>query len=62
MNFTFTMHDYEANRHVEITQGEVEYLGDLAEVLLTFIKACGYTYVGSLTLEAEDGSKEWTTL
>lgn len=62
MRFTLYMSDEETARRVEITQDDVEHLGDLAEVLLTFIKACGYTYVGSLTLEADDGSKEWTTL
>lgn len=61
MNFTFTMHDYEANRHVEVTQGEVEYLGDLIEAMLNFIQASGYTYVTNLTASSADG-QEWGSL
>lgn len=61
MRFTFNMYDNDTNRQVEITQGEVEYLGDLIEAMLNFIQASGYTYVTNLTASAADG-KEWSSL
>lgn len=60
MNYTFSMFDREDGRSVEISQSGVEYAGDLAEVMLNFVQACGYTYVDSLTFSSKDG-QEWTT-
>lgn len=61
MNFTFSMFDHESGRHVEVSQNNVEYLGDLVEAMLSFIQASGYTYVTNLTASAADG-KEWPSL
>jgi len=62
MKFTLYMLDEDTGRQIEITQEGVEYLGDLAEVLLNFVQACGYSYVGSLTLASKDQEMEWATL
>lgn len=61
MEFVLSMRDGEDGRKVEISQSGVEYLGDLNELLLTFVRACGYDFVGKIVIVSEDGSKEWVT-
>jgi len=41
---------------VRVSQTDVEYLGDFAEVILQFARAIGYTYVNQVILVKDDGN------
>jgi hypothetical protein len=50
-----TMNDPETFRDVEVGQGEIEYLGDVAELFLTFLHAAGYSYVTQVIIDKGNG-------
>lgn len=56
MYFRMTMTDHETHRDVEVSQGEVEYLGDVAELFLTFLHAAGYSYVTQVIIDKGNGN------
>lgn len=43
-------------RDTHLSQTDVEYLGDFAELLLNFTRAIGYTYVNQVILVKDDGN------
>lgn len=43
-------------RDTHLTQTDVEYLPDFAELVLNFARAVGYTYVNQVILVKDDGS------
>lgn len=47
---------------VAITQDDLEYLGDVAELMLQFLRAAGYTYVNQLVIVKDSGDKLETVL
>lgn len=46
---------------VTVEQNGVEYLGDVAEIIYTFLHAAGYTYVKQVVI-VKDDSQEIATL
>ena len=40
---------------------EADSLQDVLENFHTFLNSVGYSYVGKVVLESEDGTKTWTT-
>lgn len=40
---------------VNLSQNEVEYLGDFAELVLQFARSVGYTYVKQVVFIQDDG-------
>lgn len=48
-------------RDTHMSQTDVEYLGDFAEVLLQFTRAIGYTYVNKVIFMKDD-KEEVSTL
>lgn len=49
------------NRVVTIEQNGVDYLGDVAEIVYTFLHAAGYTYVKQVVI-VKDDDQEIATL
>ena len=49
------------NKVVTVEQNDVDYLGDVAEVILTFLQGSGYGYVKQVVLVKDDG-KEVATM
>lgn len=49
------------NKVVTVEQNDVDYLGDVAEVILTFLQGSGYGYVKQVVLVNDDG-KEVSTM
>lgn len=47
---------------VAIAQDDLEYLGDVAELMLQFLRAAGYTYVNQLVIVKDSGDKLETVL
>lgn len=60
MHFTFSMYDEEDKREVRVSQGDIEFLGDLLELFLSFAKACGYTYVQGIGADKGMEEEVWT--
>jgi hypothetical protein len=56
MNYSLHANDYNG-RSVNVGQQDLEYLGDVAELFLTFLHAAGYSYVRSITLVKDDGQE-----
>ena len=48
-------------RDTHMSQTDVEYLGDFAEVILQFTRAIGYTYVNKVIF-VKDNKEEVSTL
>jgi len=48
------------NKVVTVEQNDVDYLGDVAEVLLTFLQGSGYGYVKQVVLIKDDGDEVGT--
>lgn len=46
---------------VTVEKPDVDYLGDLPDLLLQFLQATGYTYVDSVIITTKDG-KEFASL
>lgn len=53
MYINMSMND--EGRNVEISQSEVEYLGDVAELFLSFLHAAGYSYVTQVIIDKGNG-------
>jgi len=49
------------NRVVTVEQNGVDYLGDVAEIVYTFLHAAGYTYVKQVVF-VKDDNQEISTL
>lgn len=47
----------EGTRDTHMSETEVEYLGDFAELLLQFTRALGYTYVKQIVFVTEGDGK-----
>lgn len=62
MHVRMVMNDHETYRDIDVAQGQIEYLGDVAEVFLTFLHACGYSYVQQVSIVKDDGSEVLTQL
>ena len=62
MHVRMMLSDYETGRSVEVGQVNLEYLGDVAEMFLTFLHACGYSYVQQVSIVKDDGSEVLTQL
>lgn len=43
-------------RDTHVSETEVEYLGDFAELILNFTRAVGYNYVNQVVFVKDDGS------
>jgi hypothetical protein len=56
MNYSFQGNDYDG-RNVSVGQMDLEYLGDVAELFLTFLHATGYSYVRSVVVIKDDGQE-----
>lgn len=60
MNYRFQAYDHDINldgRTITVAQTGLEYLGDVAELFLTFLHGSGYSYVRSITLVKDDGQE-----
>lgn len=57
MYYEFLAKDVEGQRDILISQGEIEYLGDVLEAMLTFLQACGYSYAKQLYVVKDDGEE-----
>ncbi len=44
-------------RIVAVSQMDLEYLGDVTELFLTFLHASGYSYVRSVVVIKDDGQE-----
>ena len=42
---------------VTVEQNGVDYLGDVAEIIYTFLHAAGYTYVKQVVIVKDDGQE-----
>jgi hypothetical protein len=54
MHIKMSMHDPESGRYLETSQ-DVEYLGDVAEIFLSFLQGVGYNYVKQVVVIKDDG-------
>jgi UbiD family decarboxylase len=45
------------NKVVTVEQNGVEYLGDVAEIVYTFLHAAGYSYVKQVIFVKDDGDE-----
>jgi len=57
MNYNFHGYDNVSGRSVSVSQGDLEYLGDVVELFLTFLHAAGYSYVRSVVVIKDDGQE-----
>lgn len=57
MRFEFSMYDDIDGRSVVVSQPDLDYLPDVLELMLSFLKGCGYTYVEQLS--ADKGNNEF---
>ncbi len=46
----------DGTRDTHVSETEVEYLGDFAELILNFTRAVGYNYVNQVVFVKDDGS------
>lgn len=46
----------DCTRDTHLSQTDVEYLPDFAELILNFTRAIGYTYVNQVILVKDDGN------
>jgi len=56
MNYSFQGNDYDG-RNVSVGQMDLEYLGDVAELFLTFLHAAGYSYARGVVVIKDDGQE-----
>ena len=56
MNYSLHANDY-SGRSVNVGQQDLEYLGDVAELFLTFLHASGYSYVRGVVVIKDDGEE-----
>jgi len=57
MHYSFQGDDGFDGRNVGVSQSNLEYLGDVAELFLTFLHAAGYSYVRSVVVIKDDGQE-----
>jgi len=60
MNYRFQAYDHDINldgRTIIVAQTDLEYLGDVTELFLTFLHASGYSYVRSVVVIKDDGQE-----
>jgi len=55
--YEFLAKDVEGQRDILVSQGDVEYLGDVLELYLAFLQGCGYTYVKKIIAVKDDGTE-----
>lgn len=55
MRIVMSMNDLETGRYNEASQDEIEYLGDVAELFLSFLQGIGYIYVDQVVVVKDDG-------
>lgn len=64
MRFLFSMSDYDkefgSTRTVDVSQDGVEYIDDVLELVLTFLRASGYTYVEAVGVDKGSKEQVWT--
>lgn len=64
MRFQFSMSDYDkdfdSTRTVDVSQDGVEYIDDVLELVLTFLRASGYTYVEAVGVDKGNKEQVWT--
>ena len=60
MRISMSMYDELEKRDVFISQDELEFLDDIAELMFTFLKACGYTYVTAVGVDKGNNETVWT--
>jgi hypothetical protein len=46
----------DGTRDTHVSETEVEYLGDFAELILNFTRAVGYNYVNQVVFVKDDGT------
>ena len=57
MYYEFLAKDVEQQRDILLSKGDVEYLGDVIELMLSFLQGCGYSYVKKIIVVKDDGSE-----
>jgi hypothetical protein len=57
MYYEFLAKDVESNKDTLVSQGEIEYLGDVLELFLSFLHGCGYSYVKQVVVVKDDGNE-----
>lgn len=57
MRINMTMTDFETLREAQVSQSELEYVGDVAELFLTFLHAVGYNYINQVILVKDNGDE-----
>lgn len=57
MEISLQATDEHTGKVVTIEQREVEYLGDVAEIVYTFLHAAGYSYVKHVVFVKDDGEE-----
>lgn len=61
MRINMTMTDFETLREAEVGQSKLEYVGDVAELFLSFLHAVGYNYINQVILVKDNGDEVATT-
>lgn len=61
MHISMDMTDTQSGRCVEVRQTDLEFVGDVAELFLMFLNACGYNYVKQVVI-IKDNGEEVSTL
>lgn len=57
MHIAMDMTDTQSGRCVEVRQTDLEFVGDVAELFLTFLNACGYDYVKQVVIIKDSGEE-----
>lgn len=57
MQYEFHGKDYEDGREIMVSQDDVEYLGDVLELFLSFLQGTGYTYVKRIVAVKDNGDE-----
>lgn len=57
MFISMNMTDLETHRDAHVGQGELEYVGDVAELFLSFLHAVGYSYINQVILVKDSGDE-----
>lgn len=62
MDVRFVMTDLEDGRQVSVSQDELEYVGDVAELFLSFLHGIGYNYIKQVVVVKDNGDEVATVL
>ena len=60
MDYRFQAYDHTPSlegRTIIVAQTDLEYIGDVAELFLTFLHASGYSYVRRVVVIKDDGQE-----